>query len=87
MSGVEIALLLAFAQLTALGVVSQLTGTGGSDQWARQLGVYLVVNVLPYFLPFVVALLLHRELRSEVFGRLARAPACGVPGYVRKSGA
>jgi hypothetical protein len=67
MSAVEIALLLGFAELTALGAVSQLTGTGDGTQWIRQVGVYLVVNVLPYAVPFVVALSLHRELRNEVF--------------------
>ena len=32
----------------------------------RHLGLYIVPNVLPYVLPFGVALSLHRELREQI---------------------
>lgn len=68
MAVVELAMLLVFAQISAHGTAAQLTG--GEDaaaKWARHLGEYLIVSVLPYATPFVVALSLHRELRSEIF--------------------
>jgi hypothetical protein len=78
MSAVELALLLAFAQITARGAASQLAGTeDAAGKWVHQVGIYLVVNVLPYAVPFVIALSLHRELRGEVFslGKAAEIPA------------
>jgi len=68
MSAAEIALLLGFAELTALSAASEWTGDGYFAEWVRQVGVYLIVNALPYAAPFMVAISLHRELRSEVFG-------------------
>ena len=86
MSVVEVAMLLVFAGITARNVASQLGGTGGTTgdvtgdaagQWIRHVGEYLIANVLPYAVPFVLALSLHRELRAAVFpwGREAAAPA------------
>jgi hypothetical protein len=63
----EIALLLGYAEITAFSAASQLTGEESIPEWVRRLGFYLVVNVLPYTAPFIVALSLHRRLRSEVF--------------------
>ena len=69
MSAFELVLLLTFAQITAHNAASQLAGTEDSfGKWARHAGEYLVVSVLPYTVPFVVALSLHRELRAQVFG-------------------
>jgi len=68
MSMVELILLLLFAQITAHNAASQLAGAQDtSGKWIRHLGEYLVVNVLPYAVPFVVALSLHRDLRGQVF--------------------
>jgi hypothetical protein len=68
MSVVELALLLAFAQITAHSAASQLGGVQDAlGKWTRQFFEYLVVNVVPYTVPFVVALSLHRELREEIF--------------------
>ena len=89
MGGVELAQLLAFAQITALDGAAQMTGTeDAAGNWIRHVGVYLVVSVLPYLVPFVVALSLHRELRKEVFslGKLAdiSGPA-GIAGKGQRS--
>lgn len=78
-SVIEVALLLVFAQITARNAASQFGGIEDSDgKWIRHVGEYLVVNVLPYAVPFVVALSLHSELRGEVF-------AVGKAGEIRAS--
>jgi hypothetical protein len=82
MSAVELLLLLVFAQITARNVVSQLAGgEDAAGQWIRHVGEYLVVSVLPYAVPFVVALSLHRELRGEVFHwtKVAEIPVASRP--------
>ncbi len=65
MAALEVARLLAFLDLTAYDVISQIQGDPGF-QWGRRLGLYLVPNVLPYMLPFALALSLHRELREQI---------------------
>jgi hypothetical protein len=68
MSTVELVMLLVFAQITASSVASQLAGAeDAAGKWIRHVGEYLIVSVLPYVVPFVVALSLHRELRGEIF--------------------
>jgi hypothetical protein len=67
MAAIELALLLAFAKITASSAAAQFTGGESSGhKWIHTFGVYLVVNVLPYALPFVVALSLDRQLRHDV---------------------
>jgi len=65
MAALEVALLLAFVDLTAYDAISRIQGDPGF-QWGRRLGLYMVPNVLPYVLPFGVALSLHRQLREQV---------------------
>ncbi len=79
MCAAELALLLVFARITAVGAACQLAGGGdATGKWIRNFGVYLVVNVLPYAIPFIVALSLHRDLRREVFAMGSiRAPLDG----------
>jgi len=69
MSVVEVAMLLAFAGITARNAASQLGGGPGdaAGRWIRHVGEYLIASVLPYTVPFVVALSLHRDLRAAVF--------------------
>ena len=70
MAGVELAMLLVFAQISAHNSAALLAGgADATGTWARHLGEYLIVSVLPYGTPFVVALSLHRELRGEIFPR------------------
>ena len=79
MSAIEVALLLLFAQITARNAVSQLAGVGDADgKWLRHVGEYMVVNVLPYAVPFVAALSLHRELREAVLPLTGEAEAAAV---------
>lgn len=83
MSAIELVLLLVFAQITARNVVAQLAGTeDAAGKWIRHVGEYLVVSVLPYVLPFIVALSLHRQLRGAIFpwGKEAEIPAPSVTG-------
>ena len=65
MAALEVALLLAFVDLTAHDAISRIQGDPGF-QWGRRLGLYMVSNVLPYMLPFGVALSLHRQLRAQI---------------------
>jgi hypothetical protein len=85
MSAVEVALLVAFAYITAYNAVSQLGGPGEADgRWIRHLGEYMVVNVLPYIVPFAVALSLNRELRGKVFP-FSKEPKVPAPARLRGS--
>lgn len=87
MAAIELALLLAFAQITGRESASQLAGADDAvGQWLRHLGIYLTVSVLPYVAPFVVAFTLHRELRDGVFGeKVATSPPCELRrGYSRR---
>jgi len=65
MAALEVALLLAFVDLTAYDAISRIQGDPGF-QWGRHLGLYIVPNVLPYLLPFGVALSLHRGLHEQI---------------------
>jgi hypothetical protein len=68
MAAAELVMLLIFAQISAHTAVAGLAaGEDATGKWARQVGEYLFVNVLPYAAPFVIALSLHRELREEIF--------------------
>ncbi len=87
MAAIEVALLLAFAQITGSESASQLAGADDAvGEWLRHLGVYMTVSVLPYLAPFVVALALHRELRDGVFGgKVLTSPPCAPGrGYSRR---
>jgi hypothetical protein len=74
MCAVELLLLLAFAQIGARNAAAQYAGSEDAfDKWMLQVGEYLVVNALPYAVPFVVALSLHPELRGAVFPSIKAA--------------
>jgi hypothetical protein len=76
MAAVELAMLLAFAEISAHNTAAQLAGGGdAAGQWARRLGEYLLASVLPYATPFVVALSLHGELRGAIFAWTGAAAA------------
>ena len=67
MCAVELVLLVIFAHITARNAVSQLEGApDAAGKWARHVGEYLIISVLPFVVPVVVALSLHRELRGQV---------------------
>lgn len=66
---VETALVLAMVEISAHQVAGQLARTEtGSSQWALHFGQYLSVDVIPFVAPFLMALWLHDELRSAIFG-------------------
>ena len=67
MAVAELLMLLAFAQIEARNSLASLVGTGEPvTTWARHLGEYLIVSVLPFLLPFIAALSLHPELRAMI---------------------
>jgi hypothetical protein len=79
MAAVELGMLLVFAQISARSSAALLIG--GDDamgNWARHLGEYLIVSVLPYATPFVIALWLHEGLRTAIFSSLLSAAAPAV---------
>ncbi|MCX6628317.1 MAG: hypothetical protein NTW28_11895 [Candidatus Solibacter sp.] len=79
----ELITLLIFTRITARSVVAQLAGSeDATGKWIRHVGEYLIVSVLPYVIPFVVALSLHRELRREIFlwSKAADIPPASIPG-------
>jgi hypothetical protein len=67
MAAVELVMLLVFAEISAHNTAAQLAGGGDAlGQWARRLGEYLLASVLPYAMPFVMALWLHHGLRGHI---------------------
>ena len=85
MAAVELALFLAFAQIAARNSYAQVAGVDDATaNWARHLGEYLIVGVLPFILPFAVALSLQRELRGAIFpwGQGVRDQAAETPPAV-----
>jgi len=83
-SAFELASLLVFCQITARGAVARLAGNqDASAKWIRDFGQYLVVNALPYIVPFVVALSLHRGLRGAIFP-WGHEPEAAVPSPRRQ---
>jgi hypothetical protein len=67
-AAMEIALLLLYAEITARNAAVQLThAPDGLGKWFLHFGEYMVVSVIPYAAPFVIAIALHRELRREIF--------------------
>ena len=83
-SAAELVLLFAFAQITARNTAAVLSGSDeAAGKWIRHFGEYLIVSVVPYVLPFAIALFMHGELRAEVFSLgkepealAASRPAC-----------
>jgi hypothetical protein len=63
----EIVLFLAFAEIFAHKIAAGLSAPEGTAaSWHLRLGEYLVVGVIPYVAPLLVAFALHRDLRSQV---------------------
>jgi hypothetical protein len=68
MCAFELASLVVFCQITARNALAQISGgQDASAKWIRGFGQYLVVNALPFIVPLVVALSLHRGLRGAIF--------------------
>jgi hypothetical protein len=68
MALVEIILLLMFAEIFAHKMALQLSQSQSAmSSWLLHFAEYLVVGVIPYATPFLVALGLRRELRAQIF--------------------
>jgi hypothetical protein len=79
LAAIEILSLLGFVKCEAWSVMAQLhSSSSGLAQWSLELGNYLTANVIPDTAPFLIAVSLHRQLRSQIFpsGPLPAAPAC-----------
>ncbi len=65
---VEVLSLMAQAEMIAYSVAAQLhLAAGGLAGWLTELGTRLVVGVVPFAAPVVIAVALHRDLRSQIF--------------------
>ena len=65
---VEVFSLLTLVEITAYAVVAQLhPSADGLAAWARDVGDKIVVGVIPFAAPVLVAVALHRDLRSQIF--------------------
>jgi hypothetical protein len=68
MAAIELAMFLAFSQIAVRNAFAHIAGIDdATSNWARHLGEYMIEDVLPFALPFAVALSLHRELRGAIF--------------------
>jgi hypothetical protein len=68
MAVIELSMFLAFSQIAARMAFAHVSGIDDATaKWARHLGEYLIEDVLPFALPFAVALSLQRELRGAIF--------------------
>jgi len=73
----ETVLLLLLVELVARNT---LRPPGGVTPWHSQFGEYMVVTVIPYAAPFLMAVSLHRELRWQIFGWGGAEPPAGPAG-------
>src|SRR5205823_2434345 len=72
-----IILLLVFVEVSARKVALQMAASdNGVANWFLHFAEYLLVSVIPYVAPFLIALSVNRELSSQIFGR---AEACALP--------
>lgn len=71
----EIVLVVCFVEISAHKVAAQwYPPQGETASWLLRFGEYMVVNVIPYAAPFLIAIALHRELRWQMF-RLGKTVA------------
>jgi hypothetical protein len=68
LSAIELAMVYGYAKISAWNAVVALgTPDSGVSKWARKVGEYVIVAVIPYVSPFVLAVCVHRQLRQELF--------------------
>jgi len=68
MAAIELAMFLAYTQIAARTAFAHVAGIDDATaMWARHLGEYLIISVLPFILPFAVAFSLQHELRTAMF--------------------
>jgi hypothetical protein len=72
----EIVLLLIYVEIFAHNAAAQSTHSQSElSAWFLRFGEYLVILVIPYAAPFLIAISVHRELRSQMLGWAAARPA------------
>ena len=63
----EIVLVVCFVEISAHKVAAQwYPPQGETASWLLRFSEYMVVNVIPYAAPFLIAIALHRELRWQM---------------------
>lgn len=73
-AALEVALVLITAEISAYSSLGQLMHLDEpARRWVLRFAGYLSVNAVPYVLPFVAALWLHRDLRSQILEGTALA--------------
>jgi hypothetical protein len=65
---VQVLCLLVHVEIIAYASAAQLhLAADGLGTWTREFGSRLVVSVIPFAVPVVAAVALHRDLRSQIF--------------------
>lgn len=89
----ETLMLLALARLAGRNIAARMAPNAQDalSGWLANVGEHLIVSVLPYVTPFVIALALHRGLRSQILPfaapvpqKTAAAPAKNAPRRLRR---
>jgi hypothetical protein len=77
----EAMLFLAFAEISAHNVAAQWSRQApDSSDWFLRFAYYLVVNVIPYVAPFLIAVAFHHEFSGQIFWRV-HPKAVGVSAH------
>jgi len=75
-AALELAMMFLYLQIVAHNNAAQLgVPQGAGAKWLLHFGEYLVVTVIPYAAPFLIAIWLHRDLRGQIFRASGEAKA------------
>jgi hypothetical protein len=68
-AALEVIMLLVFIEISAHRAAAQMAGVEDeTSRYIRRFGEYMVVNVVPYAAPFLIAISLHVDLRRQILG-------------------
>ncbi len=68
MEAIEVLSLIAFAALIGHSIAAQRASSYSAlDRWFTEFANYLLVDVIPFLAPVLLAILLDRDLRSRIF--------------------
>ena len=72
---IEVFSLLGFVEIAAHSVLAKMhPASNWLGAWPREFGNYLLMQVIPFVAPVLVAVMSHRELRAQVFPQESKLP-------------